>query len=65
MRIIERGDMVSFDTDFTGPYGYCCDVSRSWVCGGAPTRHNSRTETGCPLVGVDWDPPEPASPGSG
>ena len=25
------------------------------------TRHNSRTETGCLLVGVDWDPPEPAS----
>ena len=21
------------------------------------TRHNSRTETGCLLVGVDWDPP--------
>ena len=25
------------------------------------TRHNSHTETGCLLVGVDWDPPEPAS----
>ena len=24
------------------------------------TRHNSRTETGCLLVGFDWDPPEPA-----
>ena len=24
------------------------------------TRHNSRTETGCLLVGVDWDPPESA-----
>ena len=22
------------------------------------TRHNSRTETGCLLVGFDWDPPE-------
>ena len=22
------------------------------------TRHNSRTETGCLLVGIDWDPPE-------
>ena len=29
------------------------------------TSRNSRTETGCLLVGVDWDPPEPASPGSG
>ena len=25
------------------------------------TRHNSRAETGCLLVGVDRDPPEPAS----
>lgn len=33
MRVIEKGDMVSFDTDLIGPYGYCCDMSRSWVCG--------------------------------
>ena len=24
------------------------------------TRHNSRTDTGCLLVGFDWDPPESA-----
>ena len=29
------------------------------------SRHNSRTETGCLLVGVDWDPPEPTSLESG
>ena len=33
MRVIEKGDMVSVDTDLVGPYGYCCDMSRSWVCG--------------------------------
>ena len=27
MRPIEKGDMVSFDTDLVGPYGYCCDMS--------------------------------------
>jgi len=32
MRVIEKGDMVSVDTDLIGPYGYCCDMSRSWVC---------------------------------
>jgi len=32
MRLIERGDMVSFDTDLVGPYGYCSDISRSWLC---------------------------------
>ena len=37
MRVIERGDLVAFDTDFIGPYGYCCDISRSWVCGAEPT----------------------------
>lgn len=33
MRRIEYGDMVSFDTDLVGPYGYCADISRAWVCG--------------------------------
>ncbi len=33
MRPIEIGDMVSFDTDLVGPYGYCADISRSWRCG--------------------------------
>jgi Xaa-Pro dipeptidase len=33
MRAIEKGDMVSVDTDLVGPYGYCCDMSRSWICG--------------------------------
>ncbi len=33
MRPIEAGDMVSFDTDLVGPYGYCSDISRSWLCG--------------------------------
>jgi Xaa-Pro aminopeptidase len=33
-RIIEKGDMVAFDTDMIGPLGYIADISRSWVCGG-------------------------------
>ncbi len=36
MRAIERGDLVSFDTDLIGPYGYCSDISRSWLCGDKP-----------------------------
>ena len=38
MRVIERGDMVAFDTDLVGPYGYCCDISRTWVCDAPPKR---------------------------
>jgi len=33
-RVIEAGDIVSFDTDLIGPYGYCADISRSWVTPG-------------------------------
>ena len=37
-RIIEAGALVSFDTDMVGPYGYCSDVSRTFLCGnGKPT----------------------------
>ena len=32
-RVIEAGDLVSFDTDLIGPNGYCADMSRSWLCG--------------------------------
>ena len=37
MRTIEAGDLVSFDTDLIGPYGYCSDISRSWLCGDRPS----------------------------
>lgn len=33
-RVIEAGDLVAFDTDLIGPYGYCADISRTWVTGG-------------------------------
>jgi Xaa-Pro aminopeptidase len=34
MRPIETGEVMSFDTDLIGPYGYCADISRAWLCGG-------------------------------
>lgn len=42
MRPIQTGDMVSFDTDLIGVYGYCCDMSRSWVCDAKPTDEQRR-----------------------
>ncbi len=42
MRVIEQDDMVSFDTDLIGPYGYCADMSRSWVCGEKPSDEQRR-----------------------
>jgi len=31
--ICREGDMIAVDTDMIGPYGYCTDLSRSWICG--------------------------------
>ena len=42
-RIIEPGDIVAFDTDMVGPYGYLADLSRTWVCPGRkPTPEQRR-----------------------
>ncbi len=49
MREIQAGDMVSFDTDLIGPYGYCADMSRSWVCGDKPTAEQKR------LYALAWE----------
>jgi Xaa-Pro dipeptidase len=35
-RRIHAGELVSFDTDMIGPYGYCSDVSRTFLCGHGP-----------------------------
>ena len=32
-RIIRAGELVSFDTDLIGPFGYCADLSRTYLCG--------------------------------
>ncbi|MDH3469263.1 MAG: M24 family metallopeptidase, partial [Gammaproteobacteria bacterium] len=43
MREIAAGDIVSFDTDLIGPYGYCADISRTWLCGdGKPNDEQRR-----------------------
>lgn len=35
-RVCQQGEMIAFDTDMIGPYGYCADLSRSWTCGYTP-----------------------------
>ncbi len=32
-KVIQSGEMVAFDTDMVGPYGYCADISRTFVEG--------------------------------
>jgi Xaa-Pro aminopeptidase len=35
-RRVEAGDLVGFDTDMVGPFGYFADISRTFHCGPAP-----------------------------
>ena len=38
-RVIQKGEIVAYDTDMVGPYGMMCDISRTWVAGDVtPTR---------------------------
>ena len=38
-RKLEKGDLLGFDTDMVGPFGYCADISRTFFCGpGQPTK---------------------------
>ncbi|GGD72640.1 M24 family metallopeptidase [Caballeronia grimmiae] len=31
--MLQKGDLLAFDTDMVGPYGYCSDISRTWLVG--------------------------------
>ncbi len=42
-RVIRPGELVSFDTDLIGPFGYCADISRTYFCGpGRPSEQQRR-----------------------
>jgi Xaa-Pro dipeptidase len=41
-RVIKAGDLVAFDTDLIGPYGFCADISRTWLCGDGPPSAEQR-----------------------
>jgi len=42
-RMIRVGELVAFDTDLIGPFGYCADISRTFFCGpGAPSEAQRR-----------------------
>ncbi len=42
-RPIEEGELVSYDTDLIGPFGYCADLSRALMCGAAAPSAGQRT----------------------
>lgn len=44
-RVIRPGDLVSFDTDLIGPFGYCADLSRTFIAGPAGRAPSSGVST--------------------
>ena len=38
-RVIEKGDIVAYDTDLVGAYGMMVDISRTWVVDAKPDAH--------------------------
>lgn len=42
-RVIQDGDLVALDTDLVGVYGYCVDISRTWVAGDGKASDLQRT----------------------
>jgi Xaa-Pro aminopeptidase len=42
-RNMKKGELIAFDTDLVGPFGYCADISRTWTVGHArPTDEQRR-----------------------
>jgi Xaa-Pro aminopeptidase len=52
-RACRAGEMIAFDTDMIGPYGYCADLSRSWTCDYMPMTGEQRTTYGRALDQVN------------
>ncbi len=49
-RVIRPGELISYDTDLIGPFGYCADISRTYFCGpGRPSDEQRR------LYRLAWD----------
>jgi Xaa-Pro aminopeptidase len=42
-RPVQAGELVAFDTDMIGPYGYSTDISRSWLCPDATPSEEQKT----------------------
>ncbi|WP_339462921.1 M24 family metallopeptidase [Pseudomonas sp. EA_105y_Pfl2_R69] len=41
-RVMREGEILCFDTDLIGPYGYCADISRAWTVGHVPPTAEQR-----------------------
>jgi len=54
-RIIRAGELMSFDTDLIGPFGYCADISRTYFCGPGRPSATQRTLYGLAVEQIQHD----------
>lgn len=41
-RVVKEGELLAFDTDLIGPYGFCADLSRTWLIGDVEATEEQR-----------------------
>ena len=41
-KVVQDGELVVFDTDMVGPFGYVADISRAYLCGDRPSDAQKR-----------------------
>lgn len=54
-RIVRAGELMSFDTDLIGPFGYCADVSRTYFCGPGRPSQSQRMLYGLAVEQIQHD----------
>ncbi|MDX1513894.1 MAG: Xaa-Pro peptidase family protein [Gammaproteobacteria bacterium] len=54
-RIVRAGELLSFDTDLIGPFGYCADISRTYFCGPGRPSDKQRALYGLAVEQVEHD----------
>ncbi len=41
-RVVKEGELLAFDTDLIGTYGFCADLSRTWLIGDVEATEEQR-----------------------
>jgi Xaa-Pro aminopeptidase len=54
-RIVRPNEILAFDTDLIGPYGYCADISRTWWLGDAIPPADMRADHALAEEQIAWN----------
>jgi Xaa-Pro dipeptidase len=54
-RVVRSGEVLAFDTDLIGPYGFCADISRTWWIGEPPVPAEVAADHALALEHMAWN----------